>query len=191
MDQNVINYFNQRLAAIESALTTGGQDRLVLVQEEPRGPSQLIEIPVTRSGLQQVTVPDIQQLRSTTTRKIIIKSMRLISADFLTHAPVSGNVTAPDAELQKIVMNIYCEGWQKGQLMPILTLNDTNANGSGLAHRYHSTRFNNWQDVDWSKTILQYVNGTSSAIGDAAYSVLIDVEYIVLNSNNQEIVGPG
>lgn len=191
MDEQYLNYINQKFAAIEGQLMSGGQDRLILVQEEPRGPSQLIEIPVTRSGLQQVTVPDIQQLRSTTTRKIIIKAMRLITPDYLTNAPVSGNVTAPVTELQKIVMNIYCEGWQKGQLMPILTLNDTNANGSTAPHRYHSTRFNNWQDVDWSKTIIQYVNGTVSAIGDNPYSILLDVEYIVLNSNNQEIVGPG
>lgn len=190
MDQQYIDYINQKFAQIDAQLMSGGQDRLVLVQEEPRGPSQLIEIPVVRSGLQQVTVPDIQQLRSTTTRKIIIKEMRLITPDYLTHAPVSGNATSPVTELQKIVMNIYCEGWQKGQLMPILTLNDTTIPGGTAPHRYHSTRFNNWQDVDWSKTILQFVNGTSS-VAETPYSVLIDVQYIVLNSNNQEIVGPG
>lgn len=164
------------------------RDNIVLVQEEPRGPSQLIEVPVLANGRGSITFPDIQQLRSLTTQRIIIKALRLITADTLTNGPLTGQPTAPVAELQKISLIIYCEGWQKAQYLPILTLNDMTLPGGAIPHRYHQTRFNNWENVDWSKTFLQFSNGTVSA--NAPYVVLLDAEYIKLDASGKEIIGP-
>lgn len=161
-------------------------DTLIFVQEAPRDSSQLVEVPVTANGLQRVNFPDVQQLRSLVNQKIIIKEIRLVTADMLTNAPIGGQATAPVAELQKMTLTIYCEGWEKAQLMPILILNDL---GGGLSpHRYNGTRFNNWANVDWSKTFLTFSNGTVSA--GAPYSVMFDVVYLKLDSSANEIIGP-
>jgi hypothetical protein len=164
------------------------RDQIILVQEEPRGPSQLIEVPVPTNGKGSIPFPDIQQLRSLTTQRIIIKAMRLITADTLTNGPLTGAVAAPVAELQKISLIIYCEGWQKAQYLPILTLNDMTLPGGAIPHRYHQTRFNNWENVDWSKTLIQFSNGTVSA--NTPYVVMLDVEYIKLDASGKEIIGP-
>ncbi len=160
-------------------------DTLIFVQEAPRGPSELVEIQVPTNGAQRVPFPDVQQLRSLVNQRIIIKEMRLITTDVLTNAVVSGNVNAPAAELQKMTLVIYCEGWEKGHNIPILTLNDVE---NTVSHRFSGTRFNNWADVDWSKSFIQYSNSTVSA--GAPYSVLIDVVYEKLDANNKEIIGP-
>lgn len=152
------------------------QDRVVLVQEEPRGPSQLIEVPVTTVGVNQVQFPDIQQLRSDQTQQIVIKKMRLITGDVLTNGIISGAVNAPVTELQKIALIIYCEGWEKGQLIPVLTLNDMTFAGSAFPHNYQpGMGFNNWKSVDWSKSKLVWANGTASV--GAPYVVMFDVVY--------------
>lgn len=166
-------------------------DSIILVQEEPRGPSQLIEIPVTLNGSTKIVFPDIQQLRSDETQRIVIKSMRLITADVLTNAMITSGVNAVFTELQKISMVIYSEGWEKGQLIPLLTLNDMTYAGSAFPHRYHQTRFANWQKVDWSKSYLQYANGQVSA--GAPYIIMFDVEYSRLKLDGgtwKEVVGP-
>lgn len=163
----------------------------VLVMEEPRGPSQMIEIIVNRAGQNRIQFPEVQNLKSLTTQTIVIKGMRLITADVLTNGPISGAVNAPESELAKISLIIYCEGWEKAQYLPIQLLTDTTFAGSVFPHRYAGTKFNDWQNVDWSKTYLFYSNGTSSvASPDAPYCVLLDIEYIKLNGQNQEIVGP-
>lgn len=163
----------------------------VLVMEEPRGPSQLIEVPVTAAGLGKVVFPDIQNLRSQVGQVIIIKAMRLITDPVLTFASTGGQQTAPLTELQKICLVIYCEGWEKGQLIPILTLNDMYAEASNIPFRKEKMRFNNWKNVDWSKTFLQYSNGQPSVLpGGNPYSVMLDVEYVKLDAQNQEIIGP-
>lgn len=165
---------------------------VILVTQEPRGPSQLIEIPIPAQAVQRVALPDVQQLRSMVGQIIIIKALRLISAKVLATAPTLGLTNAALAELKKISLVLYSEGWEKGELIPILTLNDMadtdSANASTVPFRNATTRFNDWKNVDWSKSYLQYSNGTPSS--GAAYSVLIEAEYIKLDSNGREIVGP-
>lgn len=169
--------------------TVNPHDSVILVQDEPRGPSQLIEVPVTVAQ-SRIPFPDIQQLRSLVKQNIIIKQMRLITADVLTNGVITGFVNAPASELQKITLLIYCEGWEKGQYIPILTLNDTTYAASLYPHRYHETRFNNWQNVDWSKSYLQYANGTVAVPGDAGYCVMLDVQYLKFDAQGKEIIGP-
>lgn len=157
----------------------------VIVQEEPRGPSVLIEIGVPNNGMQRVPLPDIAQLRSTTDLKIVIKGMRLISSNVLAGGIITAAVTAPDSELQKIALTLYAEGWEKGQTIPIVTMNDM---VTPLPYRWNPTKFSNWVNVDFPKSYLQFANGQFSA--GAPYVVLIDVEYVRLNAQNLLVTGP-
>lgn len=157
----------------------------VIVQQEPRGPSVLIEVNVQNNGQQRVPFPDISQLRSTTTLKIVIKAMRLITSNVLTNGVISANATAPDSELQKMALTLYAEGWEKGQTIPLVTLNDM---VSTLPYRWNPTKFDNWINVDFPKSYLQFANGTSSV--GAPYVVLLDCEYVRLNAQNVIVVGP-
>jgi hypothetical protein len=161
--------------------------QVILVQEEPRSASQLVEVPVNTAGLQRVQFPDVQQLRSLVNQRIIVKEIRLITADVLTNGPITGLAAAPVAELQKLSLVIYCEGWEKAQYLPVLVLNDMTVPGGTTPHRYSGTRFNDWQNVDWSKTFLQYSNGTLSA--GAPYVLMFDVVYVKLDASGVEILG--
>lgn len=157
---------------------------MILVQEEPRNASQLVEVNVITAGVTRVQIPDIQQLRSQGDQLIVIKGIRLITNQVLTNAPISGNVVATLAELQKISLTLYSDGWERGQLIPLLVLNDMFAEGSGIPYREFPTKFSNWKNVDWSKSYLQYSNGTVSAA--VPYTVCFDIEYLkytVVNGN--------
>jgi len=154
--------------------------------EEPRGPSQLIEVPVTTNGQGKVKFPDIAQLRNTTDERIIIKGLRLITPEVAVAGVTAVGVNAPLTELQKIYLTIYCEGWEKAQNIPILTLNDMTSPGSTFPHRYQPTRFDDWEKVDWTKSFLQWANGTQSA--NAPYVVIFDALYLRLNPNGTEKV---
>lgn len=163
-------------------------DQFVFVQQEPRGPSQLIEVPVLTNGKQRVPFPDIQQLRSNTVNRIIIKGIRLVTPDVSVGGAVTGNTNATLAELQKIFLVLYCEGWEKAQFIPALVLNDVGTPAGTIAFRNNATRFNNWENVDWTKSYLQYANGTSTA--GTPYCVMFDVEYIKLDGEGKLIIGP-
>lgn len=160
----------------------------VLVQDEPRGPSVLIEVNVPNNGSQRVPFPDISQLRSTAYQSIVIKGLRLITNEVLTNGIISANVTAPATELAKMAITIYAEGWEKGQTIPILTLNDMVFTTGAIPYRENPTRFDNWVNVDWPKSYIQYANGTLSA--GAPYVVLLDCEYVRLDAQGQLIQGP-
>lgn len=160
------------------------QDRVVLVQEEPRGPSQLLELLVNVDGAQRIPFPDNQQLRSDTENVVVIKAVRLITNDTLIGGILNQAVTAPQSELIKIALVIYCEGWEKAQYLPVNTLNDMSLSGGANPHRYQGTKFNNWMNVDWTKSFLQYVNGSSSLGAGTPYVVMFDIEYVKMGVIN-------
>lgn len=170
------------------AIRQNFNNRTYLVQEEPRGPSQLIEIPVITNGLGDIAFPDVPELRNQTDQKIIIKAIRCIPDSILTNAPISGNVVAPLAELQKISLVIYSEGWLKGKNIPICTLIDTFTEASGIPWRDRTTQLANWENVDWNKCKLEYSNGTVTA--GVPYTVILEVEYLKLDISGHEIIGP-
>lgn len=161
--------------------------QIILIQEEPRSASQLIEIPVS-GALTKVVIPVVQQLQNNTNQVIIIKALRVIPADVLTNAPTLGGVNAPTTELQKMALVLYAEGWEKAQLIPLLILNDSFTEGSGTPTRLRTTKFDNWQNVDWNKSFLQFANGTVPV--GAPYNVIFEAEYVRMNKNGQVIVGP-
>lgn len=162
-----------------------------LVMEEPRGPSQLIEIKVLQNGLSQVVFPDLANLRNTTEQTVVIKSLKLITPSVLTFGPTSGLPTAPLTELQKMSLELYAEQWIKGANIPILTLNDMFTEGSGEPYRREKVRLNNWKNFDWgNNTKIIFSNGTVSVIPAGGYVVILEAEYIKLNKNGAEIIGP-
>lgn len=170
----------------------GTQRDIILVQEEPRGPSQLVEISVPTNGSQKIKLPDVQQLRSQEGQIIIIKGIRLISFKVLARGMTLNAVNAPLAELQKISLTIYSEQWEKGQMIPLLTLNDMadadSTAATTIPYRNKATKFNSWRNVDWAQSFLLYSNGTVSA--NAPYVVMLDVDYIKLDAKGNPIIGP-
>lgn len=161
-------------------------NQVFFVQQEPRGPSELVEIPVTTDGANRVNIPDIQQLRSQRGQTIVIKAIRLIPPDILSRGIINDAANAPITELQKLVLVLYSMGWEKGHNIPLLTLNDSSNSQVGVPHVYNKTNFSDWQNVDWSKSYIQYGNGTGGSAG-SPYVVILDVEYIKLNSEGQVI----
>jgi len=162
-------------------------DSMMLIQEEPRGASQLIEIPVS-GALTKVTIPVVQQLQNNTDQIVIIKALRLITDAVLTDAPTLGGINAPVTEIVKMTLTIYCEGWEKGQLIPLASLNDVFTEGSQIPWRQRTMRLDNWQNVDWNKSFLQFANGTVPAGGP--YNVILEAEYVRLDKNRHPIIGP-
>ncbi len=160
---------------------------VILVQEEPRGPSMLIELPVIQNGLNKVPFPDVDVLKNDTDQVVVIKSMRLITPQVLVGPIILNGVNAPITELQKMAMVLYSEGWEKGEYIPLLTLNDMEEPGQATPFRRHATRFADWKKVSWTKSFFQFANGQVSA--GAPYVVLIDVEYQRFDSAGNELKG--
>jgi hypothetical protein len=163
-------------------------EKMLLIQEEPRGASILIEVACAANGLSELPLPLIQQLQTDPTQIVVIKGLRLVPIGELNVAPRSGNANAPITELQKLTLMLYSDGWEKGFRIPILALNNTFIEGSGLPFRDRSTKLANWQKVDWNKSTLYFNNGTVSV--GAAYSVLFEVEYVRFDNQGKEIWGP-
>jgi len=147
----------------------------MLVMEEPRGPSQLIEIAVPAQVVSVVQLPVVQNLQNQTDQIVIIKALRVIPDTVLQRGPVQGFVNAPLTELQKCSLVLYSQNWIKGQLIPLCSLIDTFTEGSGIPWRQRTARFDSWKDVDWNKSYIQYSNGQQS-IG-TAYEFILEVEY--------------
>jgi len=151
------------------------QFNTLLVMEEPRGPSQLIELQVPAQIVSVVTFPVIQNLQNQTDQTVILKALRCIPNSILTNGPTSGLVNATLAELQKISLVLYSQEWLKGQLIPICTLIDTFTEGTGIPFSTRTKRFDSWKDVNWGKSFIQYANGVPSS--GAAYAVIFEAEY--------------
>jgi hypothetical protein len=157
----------------------------VYLLEEPRGPSIIVEVPVTLNGQGRIPFPDVAQLRSTESQKIILKGMKLITDGILTNGVLNPGVTAPIAELQKMSIVLYCEGWEKGQFIPVLFLNDAEIPGTTIPFRHQGTYFDNWVNVDWPKSYIQTCNGTLTA--NQPYVVMFEVYYVKLDGQGNEI----
>lgn len=160
-------------------------DRIILVQEEPRGPSVLIELAVA-NGENRVPFLEVDNLKSDTEVNVIIKALRLITSDILVGPVILPGVNAPLSELQKMTLVLYSEGWEKAMYIPLLTLTDVATPGTFTPHRYHATRFADWKKVSWTKSYIQFANGTASV---GAYNLLFDCEYQRFNAQGVEVKG--
>lgn len=163
-------------------------NQIILVQEEPRGPSELVEVEIDSATKQRFPFPDVEQLRNQVDQKVVIKGLRLVTADVLTNGILTGGTNAPATELQKMTLTLYSDGWEKMHTMPVLISNDTTVPGGNNPHRYISLKLDNWQGVQWQKCYIQFANGTVPV--NPPYVVMFDIEYIKLDKNNQPINGP-
>lgn len=162
-------------------------NQMILLQDEPRGPSILIET-LVQTGQTRVPLPDVQQLRSTADRAIIIKGFQLVTLDSLTRGILIDAPNAPATEIQKMTLTLYAEGWEKGQNIPLAPLNDVTTQAATFPHRYKRSIFDNWQKVDFPKSYLQFAAGTAAVGGP--YVVILDCLYIKLDAKGNEIQGP-
>jgi hypothetical protein len=160
---------------------------LFLLQDEPRGASQLIEVLIPAVGTARQLLPVIQNLQSQTNVDVILKAFRLIPPTVLTNAPTLTGVNAPLTELVKMSLVLYSEEWEKGTLIPLCTLIDTFTEGSGVPWRTKTTRFDDWRNVNWGKSYIQFSNGLA-AVG-APYVVIFEAEYQKFNKAGKEIQG--
>lgn len=158
---------------------------VLLVQDEPRGASQLIEVAVFTAGTTKIVLPVIQNLQNQVDVTVVIKALRVIPDTVLALAPTLGGANATLAELQKLSLVLYSQEWEKGQLIPLLTLVDTFTEGSGIPWRARTTRFDNWRNVNWGKSYILYSNGSSAA--GTPYNVIFEAEYVKFDKNGNEI----
>ena len=158
---------------------------VVFIKEEPRGPSQVIEIQVTRDGANRILFPDQSQLRSLVNRNIILKGINLITLDALTNGPITGQPTSPLTELQKATLVLYSDDWEKALYIPLLMLNSLA--GGASPFRYNKTVFDDWKNIAWEKCYIQYANTTFSA--GSPYVFLLEVEYQRINADGTVAVG--
>ena len=151
-----------------------------LVQESPRIASELIEVSVS-SGATRVSLPDVPQLRNQGDQVVVITALRLVTNKVLSKGPVTGTSTMTLTDYVKCSLVLYSNGWEKGHLIPLLTLNDVVDGDSTAAttipYRYTATRLDNWVNVDWNKSYIQFSNGQSAS---GASVVILEVEYFVM-----------
>ena len=151
----------------------------IIVSESPRIASVLIEIPIASGASGRVTLPDVPQLRNQGDQLVVIQTVRAISPKVLSHGPTSGTATTPLADLKKLSFTIYSQGWEKGQYIPVLLLNDVadadSTAATTIPYRMAPTRFANWRDVDWNKSYLLFSNGQTAS---QASTLILEVEYL-------------
>ena len=161
----------------------------VLVQQEPRIASELIEIPIANAAAGRITLPDVPQLRNQGDQVVVITTVRLITAKVLTHGPTTGVAATPVADLRKASLVLYSQGWEKGHYIPLLVLNDVadpdSTAGTCIQYRNHTTRLANWTDVDWNKSYILFSNGLSAS---QASTLMLEVEYFKLQRTDQGYV---
>jgi hypothetical protein len=149
---------------------------IILVKEEPRGPSQLLEIPITANGQNRIPLPEMDDLKNDTDQVIVIKALTLVTPDVLVGPVIqSAGPNAPLAELQKMTLVLYSEGYEKGQYIPLLQMNDEATPAGTFPYRFNKTRFADWKNVSWTKSYLQLANNQVTA--GAPYTVLLDCEF--------------
>lgn len=149
----------------------------MLVQSEPMFASEVIEIPIA-NGATSAVIPDQPQLRNQGNELCVIKSIRLITAKVLSNASQLGTAVTPKVDLAKLSLLLYADGWQKGHLIPLLTLNDVNDSDSTAATTIpfvkEKTMLADWANIDWNKSSLIFSNGTSASQASAC---VLQVEY--------------
>ncbi len=158
---------------------------MILLQDEPRGASQLIELPVTVAGTTKIVFPVIQNLQNQVDVNVVLKAFRVIPNTVLALAPTLGGINAVLTEMQKVSLVIYSQEWEKGQLIPLCSLIDIFTEGSGIPWRARTVRFDSWRNVNWGKSYLIYSNGSSAA--GTPYNFIFEAEYVKFDKDGREI----
>lgn len=169
-------------------------EKIVLVQEEPRGASQTIEIPIA-VGQGDINFPDIPELRSDSEFRVIIKGIRHISPKVSPFGPVTGTANTPLADIVNIFLQLYSDGWLKGYNIPLLTLNDMAdadaTTATTIPYRNKATKLSNWK-IAWNKSKVHFAPGTVATVASV---LVLDIEYdrLIYNPDSKEwepVIGP-
>jgi hypothetical protein len=169
-------------------------ERLILIQEAPRGASQVIELPIT-TGQGSNKFPDSPEIQSNAELKIVITGINLITPKVLGFGPITGTANTPLVDLRNLNLILYSDGWQKGVNIPVLTLNnvaDSDATtATTIPFRNRSTKFDKWK-IAWNKSTWQFSPGT---VATATSVMLLEVEYIRYELDEKtgmwvELIGP-
>lgn len=151
--------------------------------------SELVEIAIT-SGQTSIPIPDQPQLRNQGSEVVVIKGIRLITDKVLAFSPTSGETNAPLADLKNASLILYSNGWERGHLIPVLTLNDMadadSANATTIPFNPQATTLADWENVDWAKSKIQFSNGTSASDNIA---IIFQVQYqkFIVNADGTRI----
>lgn len=136
-----------------------------------QGPSTLVEVQVTANTTgSQIVFPDVPQLRNDASQTISIRAIEIVTPATLTNAP-SGAAVSPITELQKAVLVLYSEGWNKVFQIPLLFLNhiqDSTPNPFARTIR----EFNEMPKVDWNKSYINFMVAQTPT-----YSFLFNIDY--------------
>lgn len=169
-------------------------EQIILVQEEPRGASQTVEIPLT-AGQGDINFPDIPELRSDSELKVIIKGIRHVSPKVSARGPVTGTANTPLADLPNIFLQLYSDQWLKGYNIPLLVLNDMAdadaTTATTIPYRNQATKFADWK-ISWNKSKVHFAPGTVAS-GNTVLILEIEYERFIYNNDSKQwelVLGP-
>lgn len=162
--------------------------RNIFLPSVPVANWELIEIPVA-SGATRAVIPDQPMLKSFPGKRLVVKSLSLITAKILSHAPLSGTINAAVAEFRKITLVLYVNGWERLHYIPLLLMNPAADADSTAATTVQfvptgAMNFDGVMDVDWTKSFLQFSTGLSAG---SAYSVMFGVNYVSLSDSGMSV----
>lgn len=159
----------------------------MLIQSQPIRNWTLIETAIA-VGNNRIAIQDQPMLKSYAGHRVVIKSLELITAKALTNGVNVNGATITRADIIKMVLVLYCEGWEQVQYIPLsrlIAIQDADsAVGTTIPFMKDATFFENLKDVDWTKSYFLTAAGTTIA---TAGVIILGVQYSVFNDNGQEI----
>lgn len=126
----------------------------------------------------RIQFPDIPQLRSDTTKEILIRSIRVFGAE---ECPLSfnGNPLLDSTDLAKIFLTLYVDGEESIFRIPFNSLRNTYVGvGSAEAdNTFWSASLNNFDNisVDWTKS---YISLSEALSTDDLACILLGIGYL-------------
>lgn len=167
------------------------KQNILIIPTTPLIASQLVEIPVG-NGANTIAIPDQPQLRNQGDEVVVIKAVRLITPKVLSNSPTLGTANMPLADLVKSSLILYSNGWERGFLIPLLTLNDmADADGTAattIPYAQAPVQFADWENIDWAKSKIQLASGTTTS---QASAVILQVQYqkfIIENGQRKQVM---
>lgn len=159
----------------------------MLVQAQPIKNWTLVET-LAAVGNTRIPIQDQPMLKSYAGHKVVIKAIEVITAKMLTNGVLNATANLTRADLIKLVLVLYCDGWEQVQYIPLarlVSIHDTDsAVGTTVPFMNDPALFENLKDVDWTKSYFQTANGTSIA---TAATIILGVQYQVFNDQGTEI----
>lgn len=154
-----------------------------LVQSQPIVNWTIVETVIANAST-RVPFQDQPMLRNTDGKKVFIKSIECISAKMLTNGVLNSGTTTTRDDLRKMVLVVYSQQWERVQYIPLTRLiaqHDSDATtATTIQFMNDPTMFENLTDVDWTKSYVQFANGTSAS---AASVLILGIQYVVYDSN--------